>query len=99
MSILCRPMWPFLLMYRSHDMRHTGFPQVDGGQQDSRKFGASQYKLLVHSLNGISHTIGKIVAQDFNRSVLTTRNDLVSTSCASTLVCIERDQLRVIILY
>ena len=26
-------------------------------------------------------------------------NDLVPTSCASTLVCIERDQLRVIILY
>ena len=24
------PTWPFLLMYGSHDMRHTGFPQVDG---------------------------------------------------------------------
>ena len=23
-----------LLMYRSHDMRHTGFRQVDDGQQD-----------------------------------------------------------------
>ena len=23
------PMWPFLLMYGSHDMRHTGFPRVD----------------------------------------------------------------------
>ena len=21
--------WPFLLMYGFHDMRHTGFPQVD----------------------------------------------------------------------
>ena len=30
MSMLCRPMWPFLLMYGSHDMRHTGFSQVDG---------------------------------------------------------------------
>ena len=24
------PKWPFLLMYESHDMRHTGFPRVDG---------------------------------------------------------------------
>ena len=23
-----------LLTYGSHDMRHTGFPQVDGGQRD-----------------------------------------------------------------
>ena len=23
------PKWPFLLMYGSHDMRHTGFPRVD----------------------------------------------------------------------
>ena len=30
------PTWPFLLMYGSHDMRHTGFPQVDGGQRDPR---------------------------------------------------------------
>ena len=28
------PTWPFLLMYGSHDMRHTSFPQVDGGQRD-----------------------------------------------------------------
>ena len=35
-------MWPFLLMYGSHDMRHTGFPQVDGGQRDTPGFGASQ---------------------------------------------------------
>ena len=31
-----RPMWSFLLMYESHDMRHTGFPQVNGGQRDPR---------------------------------------------------------------
>ena len=39
MSMLCRPMWPFLLMYGSHDMRHTGFPQVDSGQRDPRDLG------------------------------------------------------------
>ena len=28
-----------LLMNGSHDMRHTGFPQVDGGQRDPREMG------------------------------------------------------------
>ena len=28
-----------LLMYGSHDMRHTGFPQDDGVQQDPRNLG------------------------------------------------------------
>ena len=28
------PTWPFVLMYGSHGMRHTGFPQVDDGQRD-----------------------------------------------------------------
>ena len=28
------PKWPFLLMYGSHDMRHTGFPRVDGLSTD-----------------------------------------------------------------
>ena len=29
------PTWPFLLMYRSQDMRHKGFPRVDSGQRDA----------------------------------------------------------------
>ena len=33
--------WPFLLMYGSHGMRHTGFPQVDGGQRDPRDRGVT----------------------------------------------------------
>ena len=28
------PTWPFLLMYGSHDMRHTGFSWVDGLSTD-----------------------------------------------------------------
>ena len=28
------PKWPFLLIYGSHDMRHTGIPQVDGLSTD-----------------------------------------------------------------
>ena len=32
-------MWPFLHIYGSHDIRHIGFSQVDGGQQDPRKMG------------------------------------------------------------
>ena len=30
------PYWVILLMYGSHEMRHTGFPQVDSGQRDPR---------------------------------------------------------------
>ena len=33
------PYWVILLMYRSHDMRHTGFPQVDDSQWDPRVLG------------------------------------------------------------
>ena len=35
--------WPFLLMYGSHDMRHS-FPQVDGLSTGPLGFGASQQK-------------------------------------------------------
>ena len=47
MIMLCRPMWPFLLVYGSHDMRHTGFPQVDGGQRDPREMGRHKNKLVL----------------------------------------------------
>ena len=33
------PKWPFLLIYESHAMRQTGFPQVDGLSTDSRVLG------------------------------------------------------------
>ena len=33
-----------LLTYGSHDMRHTGFPQVDGGQQDPRDLERHNFK-------------------------------------------------------
>ena len=33
-----------LLMYGSHDMRHTGFPRVDGLSTGPPGFGASQYR-------------------------------------------------------
>ena len=37
------PVGLFLLMFRSHDMRHTGFPQVDGGQRDPRDLGRHKF--------------------------------------------------------
>ena len=40
------PKWPFLLMYESHDMRHTGFPWVDRLSTDSG-FGASHQTLAI----------------------------------------------------
>ena len=30
-------------MYESHDMRHTSFSQVDGGQRDPREMGRHIY--------------------------------------------------------
>ena len=38
-----RPMLSFLLMYESHDMRHTGFPQVDGCQRDPQESGRHNF--------------------------------------------------------
>ena len=35
------PTWPLLLMNGSHGMRHTGFPQVDGGQRNPRDRGVT----------------------------------------------------------
>ena len=39
MRMMCRPKWPLLLMYGSHDMRHTGIPRVDRLSTDSREMG------------------------------------------------------------
>ena len=44
MSMMCRSMWPFVLMYGSHDMRYIGFSQVDGGQRDPREMGRHKIK-------------------------------------------------------
>ena len=33
------PKWPFLLMYGSHEMRHTGFRELKGCQRDPRDSG------------------------------------------------------------
>ena len=50
MSMMCRPMWPFLLTYGSHEMRHTGFPQVNSGQRDPRELGRHTVLLLFGKL-------------------------------------------------
>ena len=44
------PKWPFLLMYESHDMRHTGFPRVNGLSTKPPGFGASQSRSTMSSL-------------------------------------------------
>ena len=38
--------WPFLFMYRSHAMRQTGFPQVDGLSTDPWVFG--RHKIILN---------------------------------------------------
>ena len=41
MSMMCRPKWPFLHMYGSHDMRLVDFHRLTGSQR-TPWFGASQ---------------------------------------------------------
>ena len=48
------PKWPFLLMYGSHDMRHTSFPQVDGFSTDPRDLGRHTFPCFL--LVGIIHS-------------------------------------------
>ena len=40
------PKWLFLLIYGSHDMRHTGFPRVDGLSTDPRDLGHHRFSHL-----------------------------------------------------
>ena len=50
--------WPLLLTYGSHDMRHTGFPQVDGGQQDPREMGRHALRgKLIHGMMYMGNVI------------------------------------------
>ena len=44
------PKWPFLLMYGSHDMRHTGFSQVDGLSTGPPGFEVSQKDLNLYAV-------------------------------------------------
>ena len=37
------PEWPFLLMYGSHDMRHTSFSRVDELSTDPRDRGVTAW--------------------------------------------------------
>ena len=42
-------------MYGSHDMRHTGFPQVDDGQRDPREMGRHKSNLDLLHISPIFH--------------------------------------------
>ena len=60
------PYWVILLMYESHEMRHTGFPQVNCGQQDPRGLGCHSSSfhaastVLKHRLPFYPLTLGHI---------------------------------------
>ena len=41
MSMMCRPKWPFLHMYGSHDMRHVDFRGLTGSQRTPRVWGVT----------------------------------------------------------
>ena len=42
MSMMCRPKWPFLHMYGSHDMRHVDFRGLTGSQQTPGFWGVTE---------------------------------------------------------
>ena len=44
------PYWVISLMYGSHDMRHTGFPRVDGGQRDPQVLGCHTHSRGIMSI-------------------------------------------------
>ena len=51
MSMMHRPMWPFLLMYGGLTIWDIGFLRVDGGQRDTPGFGLSHDEShLIHSM-------------------------------------------------
>ena len=41
MSRMCRPKWPYLLMYGSHNMRHVEFRGLTGSQRTPRDWGVT----------------------------------------------------------
>ena len=43
MSMMCRPKWPFLHMYRSHDVRHVEFRGLTGSQRTPGFWGVTAW--------------------------------------------------------
>ena len=43
MSMMCRPKWPFLHMYKSHDMRHVEFRGLMGSQRTPGFWGVTAW--------------------------------------------------------
>ena len=41
MNMMCRPKWPFLHMYGSHDVRHVEFRGLTGSQRTPRIWGVT----------------------------------------------------------
>ena len=66
------PKWPFLLMYGSHDMRHTGFPPVDGLSTDPRDLGRHKSNIL--PLGRLNHNSNVFLIDLYNHNQLYTIN-------------------------
>ena len=56
------PKWPFLLMYGSHDMRHSGIPQVDRSSTDPREMGHSQLGIKAKVNDYLGSSVGVSVS-------------------------------------
>ena len=53
------PKWPFLLMYRSHNMRHKVFRRLTGCQRDTP--GSGHHKIMELRLLKLGITVGNRV--------------------------------------
>ena len=87
------PTWPFLLMYGSHKMKHTGFPRVDGLSTDPRDLGrhTTIYTIVQNNFSYNSfmqNTFYKVISMP--HIGLLHNHDLVGESSPCTPSVLER---------
>ena len=56
--MMCRPKWPFLHMYGSHDMRHVEFCGLTGSQRTPPGIGASQLGIRAKVNDYLGRSVG-----------------------------------------
>ena len=78
MSMMCRPKWQFLHMYRSHDMRHVDFHGLTGSQRTPRVWGVTAFIYAISDSPWVSpvHVVPKkggftVIRNERNELILT----------------------------
>ena len=67
MSMMCRPKWPFLHMYGSHDMRHVDFRGLTGSQRTPRVWDVTPTTFF-HHLQLLFTYLTKVMTLSMSRS-------------------------------